>query len=142
MSCVVSESISAQNQKKSVTDGRTDRPTSPKLYPFASRGITGSTYSVHARTYLVLVLLSSSYLRRHRTHINLVHTSSSYLHKPRTSSATSSSASSSASSYLRRHPHPRQRPRPPLHTGRNHRSQSRRRRCPALLVKHCDEYRK
>ena len=25
--------------KKSVTDGRTDRPTSPKLYPFASRGI-------------------------------------------------------------------------------------------------------
>ena len=40
MGCVVSESISAQNQKKSVTDGRTDGQTDKsKLYPFASRGI-------------------------------------------------------------------------------------------------------
>ena len=37
--CVVSESISAQNQKKE-RDGRTDRPTSSKLYPSVSRGIT------------------------------------------------------------------------------------------------------
>ena len=49
--CVVSESISAQNKKKSVTDGRTDRPTSPKLYPFALRGITGAQACSCTQTY-------------------------------------------------------------------------------------------